>query len=47
MDESVCILWPHSDGLVLQDIRENDLAHAAARPHLLALKKHSMLLTLF
>lgn len=36
MDESFCLLWPHDDCLFLQDIRENDLGHAAARPHLLA-----------
>lgn len=36
MDEPFCALWPHRDRLFLQDIRENDLGHAAARPHLLA-----------
>lgn len=36
MDESFCILWAHNECLFLQDIRENDLGHAAARPHLLA-----------
>ena len=33
---SFCVSWPHNDCLLLEDIRENDLGHAAARPHLLA-----------
>lgn len=39
MDESFGVLWPHNDRLFLQNIRENDLGHAAARPHLLAQRK--------
>lgn len=41
MDEPLCILWPDNDCLFLQDIRRNDLGHAAARPHLLALRSTS------
>lgn len=41
MDEPLCILWPDNDCWFLQDIRQNDLGHAAARPHLLALRSTS------
>lgn len=34
----LCILWPRDDCLFLQDIRENDLGCAAARPPLLVEK---------
>lgn len=36
MDGFYCVFWPHNDCLFLQDIKENDLGWAAARPYLLA-----------
>lgn len=36
MDGFYCVLWPRNDCLFLQDIKENDLGWAAARPYLLA-----------